>query len=583
MPKRTLRDERRRFGVALALLVFGIAALPTTAALAQSIPVPFTANNVALPSLATQLSYTVDMSTLPRRPRLKIEAVPDAAHANMELEVQIESCNLTEPNPFLECPYPITSTPNSGTQNVEFDTSDCAVASAYPAYVGETCQVKIRALSFGSGGAPATVNVAFSAATEVPSSTVIGAVTTEILTTTISATRATTFYQSNTSASNGAGDSVWVSSGTGSNALHGALYFDVAGNIPAGATIVDAEIRVNALASTGSPVFQVFPIPRSGQIAWVEGTADAAGDESTPPTPVNNAASWSHRRWSAATPTGPWSTPGGDSGPFIEQVAVPALGERVIQNFNLTEHVRALATDTTTWDGLLLLPVSGGVRLASDENPNAAIRPRLVIDYASPPQGVDDLVSTETAFYTSEGQNFRWIYDTNDDQVLITAIQGRCTWSPPGGFLVNVPYTYQYQGNPTYSGLDCCTWQIQSTTGVTGTGQAIFFINLDSNNPANFPPDTDADGIRNLCDNCPTTPNGPLLGTCLSGSRITQTCRSDQDCLGSPCSLAQDDADRTLPGDACPAPEPASGAMLVTGLAALGLLERRRTRRAAAS
>ncbi|MDJ0865464.1 MAG: thrombospondin type 3 repeat-containing protein [Myxococcota bacterium] len=54
-------------------------------------------------------------------------------------------------------------------------------------------------------------------------------------------------------------------------------------------------------------------------------------------------------------------------------------------------------------------------------------------------------------------------------------------------------------------------------------------------------------------DNCPLTPNGPLAGSCLSGTADWgRICRADADCGGGGrCSLAQEDADGDGVGDAC--------------------------------
>ena len=367
------RDAARASLACAASLLLVICAATVSTRAQAAVSTPFTLNNVALTNLATEVIYTVDFSTLPLRPKLIVEAVPDAAHANMSLQLTITNCNLDYPHPFATCDFtlPIVSTPKLGAQSAIFRPSTCGgLDITPPAYVGKTCDVKVKALGFGSAGAPATFNIVIRGETDVPTSTISANVTT-------------------------------------------------------------------------------------------------------------------------ASPT------------------------------------------------------------------------------------TSDFLQTSTSEFFDEGQNFRWIYDLDRDNVLVTPIAGRCEWEPPGGFLINLPYTYQFQGNPTYHGLDCCTWQIDSRTGVTGAGQAIFYVNIDGSIPANQPGDTDLDGIKNNCDNCPNKANGPLVGSCTHGPRTTQPCHSNQDCLNYACSLAQEDTDINGTGDAC-VPEPGLGALLGTGLVGLASLTRHR-------
>lgn len=66
--------------------------------------------------------------------------------------------------------------------------------------------------------------------------------------------------------------------------------------------------------------------------------------------------------------------------------------------------------------------------------------------------------------------------------------------------------------------------------------------------------DLDDDGVADTVDNCPFTANGPLRGTCISGTLGT-ACSVNADCTVRPitgiCSLAQEDADVDAIGDAC--------------------------------
>ncbi len=554
-----------------------IAAVPVHAQVAT----PFQQTNVPLPSLASEVTYTVDFSTLPLRPNLIVEAQPDAAHPDMELELELDGCNLEYPNEFKRCDQdplhgiPRLSDPNEGLQTLLFQPWRCgALESQTPAYVGKTCDVTVRALDFGLAGAPASFSITIRGETEVPTSTVVAELASTFQTAAIPAAKDTTLYQAGTSASNGQGESFWARVAGAGDALHALAAFDVAANVPAGATITAAQLELTVLATAGSPAFQVYAVPRNPAVAWAEGSANAAGDESAPPAPLSNAATWSHRQWSSTTPLGPWATAGGDRGPTsLRNVTVTQTGLLTITGNNLLEHVRAIHANATTHDGLLLFPLSGATRFASAEHATVALRPRLVVEYYLPALLETSQLPTTTSDYLNEGQNFRWIYDLDDDRVVVTPALGRCEWTPPGGFLTNVDLDYEYLGSPDQL-IDCCTWQIGSTTGVTGTGQALFYVNLDPDDPANDPVDSDGDGIVDLCDNCIGVPNGPLGGTCTSGTQIGSPCTSNQQCQNGACSLAQDDADRNGEGNAC-VPEPGLGAMLGAGLALLAGLARR--------
>jgi len=61
--------------------------------------------------------------------------------------------------------------------------------------------------------------------------------------------------------------------------------------------------------------------------------------------------------------------------------------------------------------------------------------------------------------------------------------------------------------------------------------------------------DADSDGVIDMSDNCPTTPNGPDLGSCIGGN---STCHAPTDCGSSGfCGSDQQDFDIDGVGDAC--------------------------------
>ena len=69
--------------------------------------------------------------------------------------------------------------------------------------------------------------------------------------------------------------------------------------------------------------------------------------------------------------------------------------------------------------------------------------------------------------------------------------------------------------------------------------------------------DTDNDGVGDVCDNCPSMPNGPLLGTCGPASSNAGTnCTSDGQCTAGcsssgDCNLNQEDTDGDGYGNIC--------------------------------
>ncbi len=193
--------------------------------------------------------------------------------------------------------------------------------------------------------------------------------------------------------------------------------------------------------------------------------------------------------------------------------------------------------------------------------------PVLLVTVTQPAGAQEDLSQAGVVTFINEGQNLRWIYDLDHDDVYTTPVNGVCTVTAPGGNFM--PYSYRFNGTPGFTGHDCCTWHLDSPfTGTLGTGQLIFFHNLDAGNPANMPPDTDLDGIRDLCDNCVLKTNGPLLGSCLTGPSAGAPCRSNPECTSGICSLSQEDANGDKTGDAC-VPEPGMALMLAAGVIAL--------------
>jgi hypothetical protein len=181
--------------------------------------------------------------------------------------------------------------------------------------------------------------------------------------------------------------------------------------------------------------------------------------------------------------------------------------------------------------------------------------------------------------FITDAANFRWIYDEEDDDIVetfepATEVQrGVCEVTDTSNLFNPLPYTYTFVGDPAYAGFDCCTWRMASPdTGTTGSGQALFYINVGLESP---PDDTDGDGFFDPCDNCVDVPNGPFLGTCVQadGTLGAGPCLSDLECDPSEfCSMAQEDDDFDPQRGLVCLPEPATTSLLAAGLLGLVVL-----------
>jgi len=562
---------------------FALIALLATNREAAAAPLPIQASNVSLPSLATVQTFTVDLGTLPARPWLTVVAVPDPTHPNMHLSIEATEWQNMQTTPGDSCPAfssSFVSTSGPGIATLARSLNGCDPRLG--AFVGRTVNIKIRVLDFGPTGGPASASVLIRGETRPPTNTQTLEVDPPFVQQqlTLPASKDTTLYADFVSGSNGAGDFLW----TGPEVVlfgipvprRTLMAFDLDGAIQSSAIIDDADLRLRVTGIFGSGVqvglARVFP---SSGVGWSEGNANASGNEFDGAASSIPAADWHHR----SRPTFAWSNPGGDVvGPILDTATVAGTGPLTFSSTALTSAVQTMVSNSDDVDGFLVAgpetsPLTAAVQLASRSHPSASIRPALDVAFTPTEVFESGSVATTTVSFISEGQNFRWIYDLDQDDVLVTNIGGVCevtdTSSPH-----HLPYTYQYGGTPGFVGVDCCTWRIEAASSVVGTGQALFFHNLDTANPANMPPDFDEDGIRNLCDNCVNVPNGPLGGSCLGGPTPRAPCHSNLDCgSGGACSLSQEDSNGDFVGNAC-VPEPGFAAGIGSGCALLAVSAR---------
>jgi hypothetical protein len=141
----------------------------------------------------------------------------------------------------------------------------------------------------------------------------------------------------------------------------------------------------------------------------------------------------------------------------------------------------------------------------------------------------------------------------------------------PGCDVISSEEVFVY--DTSISGLDSGAIAQPSTATITNTSIVPFDRSPQVAEICNYidPSDADGDGIDSIPegllasttfetsflaseDNCPDTPNGPYLGTCVTGDtyKIGRSCIDDTYCgTGGFCSMNQEDTNESGMGDAC--------------------------------
>jgi hypothetical protein len=561
---------------------------------AQTVAIPFT-STVQLESALDQVVFVLDLGTLPNRADLAVRAVAPAAPS---AQILLETTNAQIANPVGNCNVVETVSPlGVGPKEIHAPFHLACYSDGFPCepsctdFSGDTLDLRVSVPAADARSYPIDVDLVVEASTVVPSGSLFVEVPpSQQQTRTFLAAKDTVIYERFPANSNGEGFVLWAAADVSFSPftidlLRTLVAFDFAGpelgRVPAGARVDDAtlEMDVITLGVTGVAVERVAPDGGPMPSSWPEGDAnDSANDGRVGALSTTPAATWDDRDDSGV----PWSVAGGDP---TGGVLVSLDREDLVfgpNGFSSPAFIDAVADMVETGedeDGFVLSPTGrvledGGTRFYSRHVPGFG--PRLHVTYtASQIEGVPggETIDTDVRSFIGEGDDFRWVYDLDGDDVLVTDIGGVC--SIANSQIDAVPWTYSYSGDPAFTGLDCCLWQVDSPeTDTMGAGQAVFFHNLDPLDPANLPPDRDGDGIVDGCDNCQWVPNGPRRGSCLSGASAGSACLSDLECSNRDCSLAQEDDDLDGVGQACPEPELATG--LALGLLAMAGLGSRR-------
>ena len=158
-------------------------------------------------------------------------------------------------------------------------------------------------------------------------------------------------------------------------------------------------------------------------------------------------------------------------------------------------------------------------------------------------------------------------FDVDGQSLMILKLDGDGA-IPPGCDIIGLTDSY-YLFNATVIEEDISVFVESTISPVTATDAITEDISVETSVVCYYedPDDMDGDGIENVFgssmessmfldsnDNCPDTPNGPFLGTCITGDthKVGRLCIEDTYCgTGGFCSMNQEDTNGSGMGDAC--------------------------------
>lgn len=175
------------------------------------------------------------------------------------------------------------------------------------------------------------------------------------------------------------------------------LAFDIAGSVPAGATILDATLTIHVTRDIAGPF--TFTVHRATS-DWGEGASDAFGEEGIGVPPEPGDATWLHTFYSGSF----WTSAGGDFGAASASTTVGGAGFSYSWSSDqLRDDVQDMLDNAGANFGWIILgdetTFPTAKQIASRENPTVANRPTLdityitesVLEYCQGPDGVDTL------------------------------------------------------------------------------------------------------------------------------------------------------------------------------------------------
>lgn len=191
-----------------------------------------------------------------------------------------------------------------------------------------------------------------------------------------------TLYESVTgSTSNGAGEHFFVGATGAGQVRRGLIAFDIAGNLPVGATVMTVTLTLHMSKTHFSSGPETLSL-HSVLAAWGEGASNALNQEGSGAPATTNDATWIH----AMYPTSMWAAAGGDfTGTPSAAAIVDQVNYYTWQSAGMVADVQSWLDSPSTNFGWL---VSGNEaatftakRFDTKENINAAFRPTLTVQF----------------------------------------------------------------------------------------------------------------------------------------------------------------------------------------------------------
>lgn len=202
----------------------------------------------------------------------------------------------------------------------------------------------------------------------------------------LGASRDNTLYESADGAlSNGLGEGIFTGNNGQGQHRRAVLMFDVAGAVPAGATVTGVELTL-WVTSSGSDSVSTVSLHRL-LADWGEGTTDAPGGEGGGGPATPGSATWVHRFFDSVA----WETPGGDFAAAASASAgVGIEGEAAVwTGAGLVADVQGWLDDPGSNFGWIMVGDESGSstskKFASREHGSAELRPVLRVTYVPRP------------------------------------------------------------------------------------------------------------------------------------------------------------------------------------------------------